>query len=166
MQVHNILFFFFVGIRGTGMDWGVCLLYIYSAIVSMDRGAIIFFFSLSYNFGNSIKQCPYHKQTSIFCNIQPKDSLPQISQKTLYLPPLKILHSRKSSMIEELKTQAKVGVGLNALWKALTKELRFVVPKVLPNIVKDVELIEGDGGLGTLLIFNFFSGGESIYFDH
>ena len=64
-------------------------------------------------------------------------------------------------MIEELKPQAKVGVGLNALWKALTKELRFVVPIVLPNIVKDVELIEGDGGLGTLL-FNFFSGGESI----
>ncbi|KAM3744523.1 hypothetical protein ACB098_06G058700 [Castanea mollissima] len=61
-------------------------------------------------------------------------------------------------MIEELKTQAKVGVGLNALWKALTKELRFVVPKVLPNIVKNVELIEGDGGLGTLLLFKFFSG--------
>nr|XP_023920555.1 phytohormone-binding protein-like [Quercus suber] len=60
-------------------------------------------------------------------------------------------------MIEEVKAQAKVGVGLNALWKALTKELRFVVPKVLPNIVKDVELIEGDGGLGTLLLFNFFS---------
>ncbi|KAK4576581.1 hypothetical protein RGQ29_027214 [Quercus rubra] len=60
-------------------------------------------------------------------------------------------------MIEEVKTQAKVGVGLNALWKALTKELRFVVPKVLPNIVKNVELIEGDGGLGTLLLFNFFT---------
>ena len=73
---------------------------------------------------------------------------------------------KKRAMIEEVKTQAKVGVGLNALWKALTKELRFLVPKVLPNIVKDVELIEGDGGLGTLLLFNFFSGGESIYFDH
>ena len=68
-------------------------------------------------------------------------------------------------MIDELKTQAKVGVGLDALWKALTKELRFVVPKVIPNLVKDVEVIEGDGGLGTLLIFNFCSG-ESIYFDH
>nr|XP_023920556.1 phytohormone-binding protein-like [Quercus suber] len=61
-------------------------------------------------------------------------------------------------MIEELKTRAKVGVGLNALRKALTKELRFVVPKV----VKYVELIEGDGGLGTLLLFNFFSGIHSI----
>ncbi|KAL4619502.1 hypothetical protein ACB092_06G083400 [Castanea dentata] len=61
-------------------------------------------------------------------------------------------------MKRELKTQAKVGVGLNALWKALTKELRIVVPKVLPNIVKNVELIEGDGGLGTLLLFKFFSG--------
>ncbi|KAL0001119.1 hypothetical protein SO802_014900 [Lithocarpus litseifolius] len=65
-------------------------------------------------------------------------------------------------MIEEVKTQAKVGVGLNALWKALAKELRFVVPEVLPNIVKDVELIEGDGGLGTVLLFNFFSGDVSV----
>ncbi|KAK7855037.1 phytohormone-binding protein [Quercus suber] len=69
---------------------------------------------------------------------------------------------KKRAMIEEVKAQAKVGVGLNALWKALTKELRFVVPKVLPNIVKDVELIEGDGGLGTLLLFNFFSGDVSV----
>ncbi|KAF5461019.1 hypothetical protein F2P56_020848 [Juglans regia] len=59
--------------------------------------------------------------------------------------------------MEEVRTQAKAAVGLDILWKALTKELRFVVPKAIPNLVKDVEMIEGDGGLGSVLLFNFCS---------
>lgn len=67
--------------------------------------------------------------------------------------------------MKELQTQAKVSIGLNALWNALTKDLRFVVPKAMPNLVEHVDLIEGDGGLGTVLLFQFKSG-ESIYSDN
>jgi hypothetical protein len=69
-------------------------------------------------------------------------------------------------MAQQVQTsQAKVGVGLEVLWRALTKELRFVAQKAIPNLVKDVELIEGDGGLGSVLLFKFHDG-QSIYFHH
>ncbi|XP_062079672.1 phytohormone-binding protein-like [Humulus lupulus] len=58
----------------------------------------------------------------------------------------------------EVKAQAKVAVGIKRLWNALTKGLRSVVPKAAPNLVSHVEVIEGDGGLGTVFLFNFCSG--------
>ncbi|KAJ1395493.1 START-like domain superfamily [Sesbania bispinosa] len=61
-------------------------------------------------------------------------------------------------MVKEFNTQASVGVGLETLWPALSKDFSFIVPKVIPNIVKDVQVIEGDGGVGTILIFNFWPG--------
>ncbi|KAL2327708.1 hypothetical protein Fmac_021135 [Flemingia macrophylla] len=60
-------------------------------------------------------------------------------------------------MIKEFNTQTEVSVGLEALWAALSKEFINIVPKVLPNVVKNVQLIEGDGGVGTILIFNFLA---------
>ncbi|XP_020215305.1 phytohormone-binding protein CSBP [Cajanus cajan] len=60
-------------------------------------------------------------------------------------------------MIKEFNTQTEISVGLEALWAALSKDFINIVPKVLPNIVKDVQLIEGDGRVGTILIFNFLS---------
>ncbi|KAI7980641.1 Phytohormone-binding protein CSBP [Camellia lanceoleosa] len=60
-------------------------------------------------------------------------------------------------MAREFKTQVKVQVGVEEFWKALAKDFRFVIPKIMPNIIKDVELIEGDGGLGTVFLFNFGS---------
>ncbi|XP_061367219.1 phytohormone-binding protein CSBP-like [Gastrolobium bilobum] len=60
-------------------------------------------------------------------------------------------------MIKEFNTQAEFRVGLETLWAALSKDFITIVPKVLPNIVKDVQVIEGDGGVGTNLIFNFLS---------
>jgi len=47
---------------------------------------------------------------------------------------------------------------MEALWAVLSKDFITVVPKVLPHIVKDVQVIEGDGGVGTILIFNFLTG--------
>ncbi|XXG59717.1 hypothetical protein AAC387_Pa04g1751 [Persea americana] len=58
-------------------------------------------------------------------------------------------------MVMEARGQAKVGVGVEVLWRALSKDLRFVLPKVAPNLVRDVELLEGDGGLGTIMRFHF-----------
>ncbi|RDX79569.1 Phytohormone-binding protein, partial [Mucuna pruriens] len=60
-------------------------------------------------------------------------------------------------MIKEFNTQTEVNVGLEALWEALFKDFINIVPKVLPTIVKDGQLIEGDGGLGTIFVFNFLS---------
>ncbi|CAN1154158.1 Phytohormone-binding protein CSBP [Linum perenne] len=33
--------------------------------------------------------------------------------------------------------------------------MQTVVPKMLPQLVKDVQLLEGDGGTGTIFLFNF-----------
>ena len=66
-------------------------------------------------------------------------------------------------MAKEAKAQVKVRVGIEAMSKALAKDLRFVLPRIMPNVVKDVQVIEGDGSLGTVFLFNFGSG-ESIYF--
>ncbi|CAK9160207.1 unnamed protein product [Ilex paraguariensis] len=61
-------------------------------------------------------------------------------------------------MLKEAKTQAKAQVGIEALWRALAKNLWVIIPRVIPNLVKDAEMIEGDGGLGTVFLFNFGSG--------
>ncbi|KAK7405198.1 hypothetical protein VNO78_06397 [Psophocarpus tetragonolobus] len=60
-------------------------------------------------------------------------------------------------MIKEFNTQTELNVKLEALWAVLSKDYIVIVPKVLPHIVKDVQLIEGDGGVGTIVIFNFLS---------
>ncbi|KAJ1408506.1 START-like domain superfamily [Sesbania bispinosa] len=61
-------------------------------------------------------------------------------------------------MTKEFNNQAEVCVGLETLWQALSKDLTVVIPKVIPNVVKDVKVIEGDGGIGTIFHFTFFSG--------
>ncbi|CAK8539046.1 unnamed protein product [Lathyrus sativus] len=61
-------------------------------------------------------------------------------------------------MIKEFNTQTTLNVGLETLWAAQSRDFIFIVPKVLPNIVKDVQVVQGDGGVGTILIFNFLPG--------
>ncbi|CAL1352792.1 unnamed protein product [Linum trigynum] len=58
-------------------------------------------------------------------------------------------------MIKEVKGQAKVGLGLDVIWKSLTKELQFIIPKLMPEHVEEGHVLEGDGGLGTVFLFNF-----------
>ncbi|CAN1154157.1 Phytohormone-binding protein CSBP [Linum perenne] len=41
--------------------------------------------------------------------------------------------------------------------------MQTVVPKMLPQLVKDVQLLEGDGGTGTIFLFNF-SHGKSFHY--
>ncbi|XP_004295884.1 PREDICTED: phytohormone-binding protein-like [Fragaria vesca subsp. vesca] len=68
-------------------------------------------------------------------------------------------------MVKEIKTETKVGVGIAALWKALSKDLRFLAPKIAPNLIKDVELIEGDGtSTGTVLLFSFGTDASNIVY--
>ncbi|KAK2355194.1 hypothetical protein P8452_75373 [Trifolium repens] len=61
-------------------------------------------------------------------------------------------------MTKEFNQQAEICVGLETLWQALSKDLILTIPKIIPNIVKDVKLIEGNGGIGTIFHFTFFSG--------
>ncbi|CAJ1978602.1 unnamed protein product [Sphenostylis stenocarpa] len=61
-------------------------------------------------------------------------------------------------MTKEFSEKTEVSVGLEALWQAMSKDLGVTVAKVIPNIVKDVKLVEGDGGVGTIFLFTFFSG--------
>lgn len=56
-------------------------------------------------------------------------------------------------MTKELKTQTKVSVGIEVLWGALAKDINIVLPRIIPNLVKDAEVLEGDGGLGTVFLF-------------
>ncbi|KAL5976320.1 hypothetical protein ACLOJK_020651 [Asimina triloba] len=58
-------------------------------------------------------------------------------------------------MVKEARAQAKVEVGVEKLWRALAKDLRHILPKVAPNLVTEAELLEGDGGLGTIFLFRF-----------
>ncbi|KAI4333718.1 hypothetical protein L6164_018491 [Bauhinia variegata] len=60
-------------------------------------------------------------------------------------------------MVKEFNTRTELSVGVEPLWQALSKDLTVVVPKVLPDIVKDVQVLEGDGGIATILLFTFFS---------
>ncbi|CAM8957707.1 unnamed protein product [Rhodiola kirilowii] len=57
-------------------------------------------------------------------------------------------------MSKETSTQVTVSVGIQAFWKALSRDMRFVVPKAFSNHVRDIQLLEGDGGLGSILLFN------------
>ncbi|KAL2327711.1 hypothetical protein Fmac_021138 [Flemingia macrophylla] len=63
-------------------------------------------------------------------------------------------------MRKELSDRTELAVGLKTLWQALSKDLA-VNAKAMPNIVKDVKVIEGDGGIGTVFLFTFSSGGVS-----
>lgn len=51
--------------------------------------------------------------------------------------------------------QLTVNVPIKHLWRGLASDMRHVIPKVLPDIVAEIELLEGDGGLGSIFLFKF-----------
>ncbi|CAH1428637.1 unnamed protein product [Lactuca virosa] len=63
--------------------------------------------------------------------------------------------SNRLKMKEDI-VQLKVCVPIRDLWKAMSSDLRHIVAKVLPDMVEEVEMLEGDGGLGSILLFKFF----------
>lgn len=65
-------------------------------------------------------------------------------------------------MAKEAKAQVKVGVSIKALWKALAKDLRFILPNIMPNVQR-VELIEGDGGLGSVWLLHLVNGKPILF---
>ncbi|CAK7327561.1 unnamed protein product [Dovyalis caffra] len=81
----------------------------------------------------------------------------QASTPNVYTPSFSRL-LRLRVMIKELKTQVNVGVGVDVLWKAFGEDLKNILPKMMPNLVKDAEMLEGDGGLASVYLFNFGPG--------
>ncbi|XP_027165676.1 phytohormone-binding protein-like [Coffea eugenioides] len=65
-------------------------------------------------------------------------------------------------MMKEVKSQMKVGVAIEVLWRKYAKEISFVLPKLAPNLVRSIEVIEGDGGLGTVYLINLGSEKSSL----
>ncbi|XP_057453736.1 phytohormone-binding protein-like [Lotus japonicus] len=61
-------------------------------------------------------------------------------------------------MTKELNNKVEVCVELETLWQALSKDLTVTLPTVIPNVVKGVQVVEGNGGIGTIFLFTFFSG--------
>ncbi|KAG7015486.1 Phytohormone-binding protein, partial [Cucurbita argyrosperma subsp. argyrosperma] len=61
---------------------------------------------------------------------------------------------QKEAMVKEATAQAKLGVGVETLWKALVEDLRFIIPKLMPNTVENIELLHGNGGIGSVLLFH------------
>ncbi|KAK1407078.1 hypothetical protein QVD17_38689 [Tagetes erecta] len=57
--------------------------------------------------------------------------------------------------MKEDTARVTVSIPIKDLWKAMASDMRHVVPKVLPDIVSEVELLEGDGGFGSMLLFKF-----------
>ncbi|XP_076904465.1 phytohormone-binding protein-like [Bidens hawaiensis] len=60
--------------------------------------------------------------------------------------------------MKEDVAQVTVSVPIKDLWKAMASDIRHVGPKVLPDIVAEIELLEGDGGYGSMLLFKFCPG--------
>ncbi|KAH9288869.1 hypothetical protein KI387_032986 [Taxus chinensis] len=60
-----------------------------------------------------------------------------------------------NSMVHKTSGQVQVGAPASAVWKAFTKDFLDLFPKLLPNMITSIEVLEGDGGVGTLLLFNF-----------
>jgi len=61
-------------------------------------------------------------------------------------------------MTKEFNQQVEICVKIETLWQALSKDLIVTIPKIIPNIVKDLKVIEGSGGIGTILLLTFFTG--------
>ncbi|PKU84612.1 phytohormone-binding protein CSBP-like [Dendrobium catenatum] len=53
-------------------------------------------------------------------------------------------------MASKLEIQTELEVGIEALWNAITKDKLDLLRKAAPQLLTDAQVIEGDGGLGTL----------------
>ena len=49
------------------------------------------------------------------------------------------------------------------LWKAIVKDSTSLMPKLLPDLISSIVILEGDGGVGTIRKSNF-SPGNVLHF--
>ena len=60
-------------------------------------------------------------------------------------------------------TEEVVQVEARRLWNATTKDSHNFLPKVLPEVFTSVNLLQGDGGVGTVKQLNFTPGITPIH---
>ncbi|XP_022929441.1 phytohormone-binding protein-like [Cucurbita moschata] len=65
-------------------------------------------------------------------------------------------------VMKEAKAESKLGVEIETLWKALAKDLRFIIPQLMPGTVEKIELLHGDGGVGSILLFHLVHKEEAM----
>ncbi|RXI03691.1 hypothetical protein DVH24_004343 [Malus domestica] len=53
-------------------------------------------------------------------------------------------------VVKTKQDQITVGVAVEALWKAMALDAVIVIPKIMSNIVRSIDVIEGDGGLDSV----------------
>ena len=51
------------------------------------------------------------------------------------------------------------------LWKAIVKDSPSLMPRLLPELVSSIVILEGDGGVGTIRQSNFTSGNTLYWKD-
>ncbi|KAJ7566676.1 hypothetical protein O6H91_02G114200 [Diphasiastrum complanatum] len=58
-------------------------------------------------------------------------------------------------MAQVLATQVELKVPAKAIWKAFAVDGHLLLPKVVPQVISSVEILEGDGGVGTVRLVKF-----------
>ncbi|GLJ33408.1 hypothetical protein SUGI_0672380 [Cryptomeria japonica] len=66
-------------------------------------------------------------------------------------------------MSQLISGKVELQVSANALWKCLSKDLANLLPKLVPKLISGVEILDGDGGLGSVLIMRFQSDAGDSY---
>nr|XP_016505158.1 PREDICTED: pathogenesis-related protein STH-2-like [Nicotiana tabacum] len=62
--------------------------------------------------------------------------------------------------------EASTTVAPTRLFKALVLDADNLIPKLMPQVVKNIETVEGDGGVGSIKKMNFVEGGPIKYLKH
>ncbi|PIN25275.1 hypothetical protein CDL12_01983 [Handroanthus impetiginosus] len=68
--------------------------------------------------------------------------------------------------VTKFTQEIKVKVSSKRLFKAFGTDAHTVLPKILPNLVKSVDILQGDGGPGTIRQTNFAAGAPHTYLKH
>ncbi|XP_016505159.1 pathogenesis-related protein STH-2 [Nicotiana tabacum] len=62
--------------------------------------------------------------------------------------------------------EVTTSVAPTRLFKAIVLDSENLVPKLMPKVVKNIEIIEGDGGAGSIKKMNFVEGSPNKYLKH
>ncbi|KAI3459573.1 hypothetical protein Pfo_016236 [Paulownia fortunei] len=68
--------------------------------------------------------------------------------------------------ITKYTQEIKLRVPAKRMFKALVTESYTMLPKIMPNAVKSIEKLQGDGGSGTIRQTNFADGAPYSYVKH
>ncbi|KAI3459574.1 hypothetical protein Pfo_016237 [Paulownia fortunei] len=68
--------------------------------------------------------------------------------------------------ITKYTQEIKLRVPAKRMFKAMVTESYTILPKIIPNAVKSIEILQGDGGAGTIRQTNFPDGAPYPYVKH